>query len=167
MICCQYEKMEMLPLPFERSLYLDFYDGPLAGYALCSVCHQCFYFKVLRWESSIFCRVFGFAPIEMDYDRVEDDMRQWTEKTKLVLDERRKIGNDDLPLPESTEYAKQIEAAALCLKFTHLCITESYLDRGYWWKMEEADKELEEHDDWYEHLGVVYDFRSLTFHLKR
>ena len=115
----------------------------------------------------MFCRVFGFAPIEMDFDRVEKDMRQWEEKAQLVTAERRNTGNNDLPFPESTEYVKQIKYDALNLEFTHLCITRSYLNQGYWRKMEDADKEVTKDDDWYEHLGVVYDCGNMTFHLEK
>jgi len=156
----------MSPLPFERMVYLDFYDGPLAGYAMCSVCHQCYHFRVLKWdwEKYLFCRVFGFAPIEMDFDRVDKDLEQWTENAKLVLDERRKTDNDDIPIPEATEYVKQIEHVASHLEFSHICISRSYLDQGYWRKMGESDKDVA---DWFEHLGIIYDDDNLTFHLEK
>jgi len=67
-----------------------------------------------------------------------------------------------LPTPEQTDYVNQIEQIALQLEFSHICVTRSYLDKGYWRKMEESDKNVE---DWFEHLGVVYDFGNLTFHL--
>jgi len=168
MNCCQHERITISPLPFEKIIYLDFYDGPLAGYTMCSICHKCFHFKVLQWDSHIFCRVFGFAPIEMNFDRVDKDIKQWTENTILVHDERRKTGNDDIPIPETTEYVKQIEQIALQLEFSYICITPSYLDKGYWRKMEEADKNITANCmDWFEHLGVVYDYGNLAFHLKK
>ena len=100
----------------------------------------------------------------MDFDRVDRDIEQWTKNTTLVFDERRKTGNDDLPIPKATEYVEQIELIASRLEFSHICITRSYLDKGYWRKMDESDKDVE---DWFEHLGVVYDFDALTFHLKK
>ena len=147
-------------------VYFDFYDGPLAGYAMCSVCHQCFHFRVLKWdcEKYVFCRVFGFVPIEMIFDRVEKDMRQWYDNTIRVLDERRKTGNDDIPAPKVTEYVEQIELIASRLEFSHICITRNYLDKGYWRKMDESDTNV---TDWFEHLGVVYDDGNLTFHLEK
>ena len=146
-------------------MYLDFYDGPLTGYAVCSICHKCYFFNVLKWDNDLFCRVFGFAPIEMDFDRVDKDIKQWTENTVQVFDERRKTGNEDLPIPKPTDYVKQIEHIALRLEFSHVCITGSYLDKGYWRKMEESDRNI---TDWYEHLGVVFDDEdNMTFHLEK
>ncbi len=161
--CCQHERATMSPLPFERYLSFDSYDGPLAGYALCSICHKCFHFRVLEWETYAFCRVFGFASIDMNFDRVEKDLKHWTENTKLVLVERRSSGNDDLPIPETTDYIKQIELSASRLEYSHLCISESYLDSGYWREMKESDKGV---TDWCTYLGVVYDEDNLTFHLE-
>jgi len=112
----------------------------------------------------MFCRVFGFAPIEMNFDRVDKDIKQWAENTTHVFAERKKTGNDNIPIPEATEYVKQIEHIASRLVFSHICITRSYLDKGYWRKMEESDKDV---TDWFEHLGVVYDDDNMTFHLEK
>jgi hypothetical protein len=104
----------------------------------------------------------------MDFDRVDKDIEQWTEKTTLVFAERKDTGNDDIPIPKATEYVKQIEQIALQLEFSHICVTQSYLDKGYWRKMEESDKNVSaDCEDWFEHLGVVYDYGNLTFHLEK
>ncbi|MCL2117565.1 MAG: hypothetical protein FWH27_03955 [Planctomycetaceae bacterium] len=100
----------------------------------------------------------------MDFDRVDKDIEQWTKNTVHILEERRKTDNDDLPIPKQTDYVNQIELIASRLEFSHICVTGSYLDKGYWRKMDESDKDVE---DWFEHLGVVYDFGNLTFHLDK
>jgi microsomal dipeptidase-like Zn-dependent dipeptidase len=75
--------------------------------------------------------------------------------------------HDDLPIPEITDYVKQIEHIATSLGFSHICITGSYLDKEeYWRKMDETDKAMDMYEDnWFVHLGIVYDFGKGTFHL--
>ena len=163
-LCCQNDRLAFSKLPFDRIVIFGFFDGPLAGVAQCCACKKCYYFNVLEWETYAFCRVFGFAPIEVDIEQIEKDINWWTQETKLAFEARRKGASDEESLiPESTDYIKQIESIASQLDYSHLCVTRSYLDEGYWRKFTDADKNI---SDWIEHLGIDYDEKTDVFQIR-
>ena len=163
-LCCQFNRLQTAPLPFERTVVFDFYDGPLVGIALCTVCQKCFYFKVLEWETYAFCRIFGFAPIDADFERIEKDIDWWTQETQLVFDARKNGASDeDTPIPESTDYVKHIHSVASQLEYSHLCVTGGYLGMGYWRKFVDADKNV---SDWIKHIEIDYDEEASDFQIR-
>lgn len=165
MKCCRISKTQFTNLPFSRILYFDFYDGPLAGYTICSECKRCFHFSVLEWNTYTSCRVFGFSPLDIDFNRLENDYNNWIQQAKPVSsDKKTSVSQTEFSFSLQTDYVDRIETIASRLNFSYLCVTPGYLDRGYWRIMDERENSI---TDWIEHLGITHDEDNFSFQMNK
>jgi hypothetical protein len=52
--------------PFNRTIALDFYDGPTGGILQCSTCQSIYKFDMLDWDDDHQTRIFRFALLPAD-----------------------------------------------------------------------------------------------------
>ncbi len=144
-LCCQHDRLENAPLPFSRFIQLDYYDGSIAGFTLCDVCGQVFFFKLLEWNDMGDNRVFRFSAIDIDFEKAD---KYYDYKYDVAYQNIEMLPKN--PFPEPSEYEKELTALCEIAPITHICVS-TYFKEGLWRKTIEADKSV---TDWKEYLGL-------------
>ena len=126
MLCCKNTSIIPAELPFKRFISLDYYDGPTEGFALCTVCNNTFYFKLVNYdadENIEFCRIFVFSQIEIDFEYYYDYCRKIYQMDHVSLKNTLKKLNGWNAL---NEY--------MTGEITNICISDDYFHYGLWRK---------------------------------
>ena len=120
--CCSDEWDICLELPFRLNhcLIFDYYDGPLEGVAVCSVCGQCYYYKLLAWNiETQNDRVFEFIKIECS----TEFNTQFMASNKLFFEFQHE---------QLLEIHKKIVYAISFMPVSHLCKSDDHFRTGKW-----------------------------------
>jgi len=135
--------MVPVELPFKRFISLDYYDGPIEGFTICTVCHSTFYFKTIHYdadENVKFCRILVFSKIELDFD---EKYEYFEKEYHFHVQELMKLGKTlfrkkyHFHVEELKRLTKSFnEDKDICKHFsapiTNICIADDSFHHGLW-----------------------------------
>jgi len=152
MNCCQDKNSEIVVLPFIEQIWLDFYDGPLEGFTICSKCKQCFYFKLVEWDiETQCCRIFRFVPVEMDFVETMSYFNEWSKNIRCCTDDSEQ---------ESSKLLAGFREIATLNQTTNICVSDDYFSSGLWYHITENDSTS---NQWMTFFNIVPDSDGCRF----
>ena len=148
-LCCQKKHNSVRKLPFNPNMYLGYYDGPLEGITMCSICHRAYYYKDIDYHTSWYCRIFSFSQINHDFF----DLVEYFNVHMQIGSEYYKIQHDFI------DHRNIISDLHAC-PITYMCVADSYIRLGF---LEKLSLPFNDVHNWFDYFGIVIDKKSGVF----